>query len=376
MYYKFLLLLFFSLSAEAQIKSHMFRFSSNLNDKIPIIERVNLATFPNLVREAIAEKKIIVHKENRNPNVQFIYSYISYNDKILLNQEEVVSIAVNSSNTGTNFEKQKYIPFIGFHHHDRAKYYGLLPVNFIKKLSPSDKQISKPIDILLNHSTNDKLTIVYGLCPKDRLEVCDITVKHKGKWVRDKNNNVKHFKALAQSKRENVNSNYSYRLADNSDTPQGVYGLWASMFSSHSDFGCQPRIDIDLNAIPINGYRYSIFSTIIEELVPASLLEEYWINELPLAYAMGRSLFRIHANPIENQKPCDYVTPTSKLQFARTSGCLNMGNEMSEFYSLMMKLGVFNEPYTGLDCNDKHPIQWHATTNERFGKAFLIIKDV
>lgn len=345
------------------------------NNPINIIERVNLSIPAKEVNKAISEQAIEVFENNQTPSVQFIASKIYPEDKILLNRKEKICLSVNFINAKNKQEENDYIPFVGFRKHDDSKYYGLLPAKALKQLHVVKKTETKP-EKILNHASNQNLTIVYALCPKNRKEVCEVTVKHQGDWVKNENGEMKRFKALAHSKREYSNSEHSQRLINNSDTPQGIYGLWASMYSDHLEFGHKPRIDIDLNALPINGYPFDIFGFTLSELLPPDSLEDYWVNELPLAYALGRNLFRIHGNPLEVEKS-DYTTPNTQLKFAKSHGCLNFGEQIGEFYELMRTLGIFEHSYQYKDKDTrKTNIQWHPAKRDKFGKSFLIVKDV
>ncbi len=382
----FIACLIFNLAVQAIEDNCVYNYLPKDKINLNIIERVNLSVFPNLVRDAILHGEIKVFNINNDPAVQFIHSYIQPGDKILLNKEEIFELTVIESNnekgkfanllyslTHKNVKK-KFHPFVGIRQDDRAKYYGFIAIEQLDKLTAD--LISQPLskDALLNYSKNNKLTILYALCPKNRQGLCAITIKHHGKWLLDANKKMKKFSAIALSVREYFDSNKSLRILPTSDTPQGIYGLWGSMFSSKQYFGGVPRIDIDLNSIPLNGHAYNIFSYLLEDIIPNAALEDYWLNELPLAYAMGRSLFRLHANAVENVKPSDYAAIDSNLKYLPSQGCIVLGEAMAEFFNTLVKLGIFVDRYSKLDYKYDGPTQWHAAKN--LGKAFIIIKDV
>ena len=374
--------------AEIIENNFVYNYLPEENINLEIIERVNLDTFSRLVREEIQSGKIKVFRHNKNPAIKFVYGNIYPGDKILLNKEEVFELIVSRQSYKDKILKIKsmfvsllklkkqFIPFVGIHKHDGSKYYGLIERKEIHKLTPVKVNNSISQEKIINHSTSNKLTIIYAFCPKNRKNICEMTIKHHGKWITDKNGNKKTYYALALSKRESFDKNKSLRIMIDGDTPQGIYGIWASMFSSNPNFGCIPRIDIDLNTVPINGYNYNIFAALLDELVPPDSWEDYWINEWPLAYAMGRSLIRIHANPTEDADDvCYYNPPFGNNKYACSSGCLNLGSEMKGFFDTLIKLGIFSDQYANLSCDiNDTDIYWDISN--ACGKTFLIVMDV
>jgi hypothetical protein len=374
-----------SFIAKANEGNFVYTYFPDKNISLSIIERVNLTIFPNLVQDAINKGKIKIFKTNNDPNVQFIVNYINPGDKILLNTKESITVTPILQDD-SNIEKfktllstlikknigQQFYPFVGIRQQDRSKYYGLLKKEDLYKLTPDLQNLPLNKKELLQYPVSNKLTIIYAFCPKDRKELCTISIRHHAKWVLDHTGNIKKFNGLALSEIGFL-ENKSLRIAYSGDTPQGIYGLWASMFSSQKYFGCLPRIDIDLNTIPINGHAYNIFSYLLEDIIPSAALEDYWVNELALAYAMGRNLFRIHANPQPGTKCYEYKPPSSSVTYTPSTGCLVVGDDMSVFFATLVKLGIFTDYYSNLDCNENIPIQWHA--GKQIGKAFLIVKD-
>jgi hypothetical protein len=202
-----------------------------------------------------------------------------------------------------------------------------------------------------------------------------LRVKKDGKWLKDtKTQRIFDLPVLARSKRKTNPSNVSYRVPTGSDTPQGIYYLWASMFTENPLFGGVPRIDIDAATPPINSYPYNINSYLLSELVPDSSLNDYWINEWPLAYKLGRVFLRIHANTLDENDPFNYKTPITQLSFRASDGCINVGKNMMPLLEKLMEHGVFSkENIVKTEGANPNSLGWKVSG--QLGRAFLILKD-
>jgi hypothetical protein len=146
------------------------------------------------------------------------------------------------------------------------------------------------------------------------------------------------------------------------------------MFTENPIFGGVPRIDLDAAMPPLNAYPYNLNSYLLSELIPASSFQEYWVNEWPLAYKLGRVFLRVHANTIDEKNPSNYNTPKTQLSYRTTDGCINVGSQMTPLLDRLIDLGVFKkENVLKIEGATSSPLGWKVA--DQIGKAFLILKD-
>lgn len=325
------------------------------------------ATAMNLT---MLSRKIEVKETNESAGVQFVAHPMNEGDCLLMNQAETVTLEVAR---GSKRVSEALVPSVYFRKVDGAKLFGLVPRSALQKMREEKKHHETATsDVLRFEGKHKDLTLLYVICPKARDEVCLLTFKQNGRWVKQpKTGRNVEFPVFARAKRE---SDASTRLFPNGDTPQGIYYIWATMFNDDIAFGGVPRIDLDSAMPPINAHPYNLNSYLLSEIVPKGALGQYWLNEWPLAYRLGRIHLRLHGTKVSPSSPNAYVTPKTKLCFRPTEGCINTGDRTAEILAVLVKLGVFEKGDTlPRKQADASKLGWRVSP--LLGKAFLIVKD-
>ncbi|MBT3181427.1 MAG: hypothetical protein HN337_02845 [Deltaproteobacteria bacterium] len=317
-----------------------------------------------------------------SPDDLFINWRLNPGDTLLLNSDERLTLDVGTSSDSGNFitrffnslvdgnkSKKSLIPAVLFRFNDKSKLYGLIEEDKLDKLIRVDESEDTATNDIVNHSgMNQKgLLLIYVICPSDRNTPCDMRFKRNGRWLMNsKEKEPLSFKVFARSVREYDDPKVSLRTHINSDTPQGIYYIWGSVISRKGDR--LPRIDLDAASTPINGYKYDINSYTLSQIVPEEALDDYWINEWPLAYSLGRVHIRIVSSAFENgysEMPASSSSPTH--------GCINAGENQKTLLELLTSVGVLEKASLSASSDVKSPKQW--SISPKIGSAFLILKD-
>lgn len=132
------------------------------------------------------------------------------------------------------------------------------------------------------------------------------------------------------------------------------------------------RIDLDAALPPINAQPYPLNSFLLSRIVPAEALDDYWINEWPLAYSLGRIALRIAPGDFEAQQNPSLQSDRSGSLFHPTHGCINTGDQQGQLLQILLEAGVFHKEdlIAPLGTTGK---KW--SVSPKLGKAFVIIKD-
>jgi hypothetical protein len=269
----------------------------------------------------------------------------------------------------------KFLPVVARKADDGARRFGLVEAEKFAALpeAPRKSRESSPEEILNYPSAPADILVLYVICPKDRDEVCELTIKDRGKWVKRPGSNAKVvFKVLARSERDPQFPNVSRRISTEGDTPQGIYYIWGTLFSPGTAFGGVPRLDLDAALPPVNGSAYEINSYLLSQLIPDSARDEYWANEWALAFKMGRTSMRIHGSSLDKSSPYFYTTPKTKESYLLTAGCISAGKAMPELIEVLVAHGLFSKSQA-FDKSLPATRNWRVTS--KIGRAFVIVKD-
>jgi hypothetical protein len=296
----------------------------------------------------------------------FISTDLQSGDCLLANTDENIDGAAFGQ-----AKNSKFLPCVLFSASDGSRHYAAVDRLKFESLAKSAHKETGSEEILNFKSSHADLLILYVICPKDRNEVCKLTIKDRGKWVRKANAKLT-FDVLARSDRQPDSSNLSQRISIDGDTPQGIYYIWGSMYSPSHAFGGQPRLDLDAALPPINIGSYEVNSYLMSQLVPNSARSDYWIQEWPLAFKMGRNALRLHGSQMDKQSPYFYTTPKTQKSFLLTSGCMSAGKSMPELLETLGKLGLFSKE-TIYEKGEPVTRNWRVTS--KIGRAFVIVKD-
>lgn len=391
--FSFTVILLFSLQSYGQ----KYCFSGTGEEgKGQFIESVNNGTQMGVIGKNKTQKKkqITVHAKNAGNGVQFVSSSVSNGDCFLLDPVEEITLGINETPfppvkqkawgrfqyafknifKKEVFKDEALYPAVRIASSDGAKHFGYLKKDFFSQLKKeSHPEIS--VEDLLNHSTagQSELTLIYVICPQDRNEWCDLTIKHHGAWVTDDTDEKFSLKVLARSRRETKDGDASYRLFEGGDTPEGIYLLWASMYTERKVFGRSPRIDIDAALAPLNIDLYPKNSFLLSQILPAEHFLDYWVNEYPLAYSLGRVFLRIHGNSIDPEKPSLYTVPSTGEKIRPTAGCVNLGSQMDTFLNKLIELGVFQKGDLVKEEDANRPLGWKVAPS--LGEVVLVVRD-
>lgn len=359
------------------------------SEGLEVIERVNsLKPTDQLVSQNLYEKKINVHDSGfSEANAFFLSNRLKTGDQILYNLDEaekftITTIAENISKT----KKEILIPYISWASLDNKKTFGFISKAVLDKASLKPVvEPNLPVSEIINHDIGEN-TVIYVVCPKNRKSLCKLSIKDRNKWAQDDKGRVITIDAIAKSRPEyHKNKKISTRITSLRDTPQGVYIMWATMLSDDRMFGLLPRIDLDSSGayyppIPtIGSYQYPLFSPIIEQIMPQEVQRQYWFNELPLAYALGRSAIRIHTNTLDikdkDGKNKLYFKNSNGKKFYYTAGCINLGENMPKFLKIMNDIKVFDDDYkknNKISPSGKE-LSWNVLHN--LGRVFVVVVD-
>ncbi|MCI5159277.1 MAG: hypothetical protein D3906_12760, partial [Candidatus Electrothrix sp. AUS1_2] len=273
---------------------------SNINSQQAALER----------NTTLQEGKILYSA--KEGNALFHISRIGQGDCVLVNLQEAMPLAAEdaapASGPGVRekVEKTHFFPAVLFVHRSKSKQYGLIAEKVLRRLQPVRKKKETATELIANAETDPDLFLIYVLCPADRSTPCDLTIKRNGKWLLD-GNSGKQFRlsVLARSIRSSSPGKaVSRRIRINHDTPQGIYTIWGAVTGGGDSSWFQTaRIDLDAAMPPINAQPYPINSFLFSRIVPESALDDYWINEWPLAYSLGRIALRIAPGDFEARQP-------------------------------------------------------------------------
>ena len=119
-------------------------------------------------------------------------------------------------------------------------------------------------------------------------------------------------------------------------------------------------LDLDASLPPLNAYPYEMNRYVLEEIVPPAALNDYWLNEWPLAYRLGRVHLRLHGSQDPNRP---------------TEGCLNCGVKTGEILQLLVELGALaKEQILPRPPEDPKTLGWKVAPG--LGKTFVVVKDL
>lgn len=360
-------------------------------ETVPFIERVNIHMSPAPLNEKISKRRLDTYTRNYHPAAQFVSKTLESGTRVLLNLREVITLDVSHYEVAKGphaipkllqITSQDLVPVVSLSPLDGRKSFGFIRVKDLKRLVADCTGALTPVADILNHPS--PYTIIYALCPADRRELCALIIKHQGKWVLDpETGKPAVFWGVAQSRREKeVDKTISRRLWPETDTPQGVYGVYATMKDKDLKYGRAPRIDLDLSGSdiivpPLNGHSYNIYSGILDGILPAAAQQEYRFNEFALAYAVGgRYAMRIHDDSRHPDFPREYLTPTTHWRIRRTAGCINMGKGMHKLLKVLQDLKVNDgsEQKRVTVLADGQQVSWNALPG--LGRTFLVVLDV
>lgn len=299
---------------------------------------------------SLSRGQIKVEPENSGPRTQFVQKQTEPGDCLLFNDSETTQLAVEPLG---NVSVQ---PAILFRAADGAKLFGLIETKSLPGLKPS-AHAETPEKALMAHLLRQRdLSFLYVLCPKRRDGACRLTIRHKGKWISEKGKKLE-YRVLAKATQSRG------RVLPGGDTPQGIYYLWATMFTEEPAFGSAPRVDLDANFPPLNAHPYEIHSYLLSRLIPDEARNDYWVNEWPLAYRLGRIHLRIHGN-----------ASGTREEFKTTAGCLNAGERTQELLSKLEGLGLLATA-SSRTRNQSDPSSLGWRVSPALGRAFLIVRD-
>ncbi|WPD21451.1 MAG: hypothetical protein SD837_14735 [Candidatus Electrothrix scaldis] len=311
----------------------------------------------------------------------FYPSQLAPGDCVLVNPQEVMRLAAEevtptsgSSRAHEQAQRTSFFPVVLFVQRNKSKQYGLIAEKVLRQLQPVRKEREATTKVVVNAKTDPDLFLIYVFCPADRSGPCDLTAKRNGKWLLDKKSGEQfHMSVLARSIRGGSRSTISRRLQINHDTPQGIYTIWGAVSGGgDSPWFQTARIDLDAAMPPINVQPYPINSFLLSRIVPESALDDYWINEWPLAYTLGRIALRIAPGDFEAKQSTSHLQASGTSPLHPTHGCINTGNQQEQLLQILLEAGVFHK--------DDFILQ-PGTTGKRWsvaaklGKAFVILKD-
>lgn len=302
---------------------------------------------------------VTAYDMNEKPDQYFIETQLFPQGCMLLKKDETQTLTVNG-------KKGHWIPFVVIDSESFTSQYGLLPESELAKGMLQSARSKFSTQDIINYSTDPKAVVVYVVCPQDRTELCTLRIKHQNQWV---THNGKPFelKVLARSRREKGNFEKSFRLTKGGDTPQGIYHLWGTLFTEDRKFGKVPRIDIDGMQPPINFQHAD--SPNFTRIVPKEAFLDYWIHEFPLAFTLGRYLFRIHDNSVDPKFPDTYTTPETQKTFRASEGCINTGTDMEVLLKILSDLNVLTKE----QIKNKKP--YGRLENKNIQNSFLVVID-
>ena len=268
-------------------------------------------------------------------------------------------------------EERNLIPVIVHRFKGAARQYGFISSELFLQLKESLVEESSTEEIL-KHPLPKNILMIYVVCDKEREATCELTIKKGNKWLKFPSGKSS-ISVMAKAKRETATiQKGSYRIAIKGDTPQGIYHLWASMFSQDAAYGLINRLDMGAIFPPLNAHSYEIYKPLMELLVPEKSLNDYWLQEWALAFNLGRNTIRLHDNTLDPERPGTYQPIGSDIKYRETHGCINTGRFMKEILSLLVKEGIFT--HEELDNREQlEKLNWQISS--KIGSAYILVKD-
>ncbi|MCI5122891.1 MAG: hypothetical protein D3925_00040 [Candidatus Electrothrix sp. AR5] len=308
----------------------------------------------------------------REGDALFHPTWIAPGDCVLVNLQEGMQLQAVAASEPE--EQTKFFPAVFFVRENKSKHYGLISEKTLRRLRPVQKARETATDVIVNATTDPELVLMYILCPSDRNSPCDLTVKQKGTWLLDKNTGKQfHLPVLARSIRNGKVSRGTRRVRINHDTPQGIYTIWGTVTGGgDSPWFRTARIDLDAALPPINAQPYPLNSFLLSRIIPAEALDDYWVNEWPLAYSLGRIALRIAPGDFEVKRPLSQQDNLGGALFHPTHGCVNTGERQEQLLQILIEAGVFRQEDVS-NPSEHSGKRW--SVSPRLGKAFVILKD-
>jgi len=382
-------LLFLNLDLHAQTKYCNTNINS-INNLIPLIivknpgstlSNININKMLNH-GELVVDKRIVVNEVASM--ALFKEDFLAKGDCLLLNLQEESLISVmllesylpwHSFFSGVKSKaitnNQNLVPVIIKRFQDQSRHFGYIPTNQLEQLEKISINELKTSE-LIQHKIPADLFVIYILCDQKREKSCEVKMRKGNRWLKTRTK----LDVLARSRRESptiIDKNNSYRITINGDTPQGIYYLWGSLFTDNPVFGNIHRLDLDAAFAPINSYIYEINRYLLEQLVPSNSLNDYWIQEWPLAFNLGRNSLRLHDNSLDSVKPNNFLTKDTEIPFRTTDGCINTGRNMKYILDILLAEKIISaEDLSSISEPEK--LNWKALKN--LGKSFIIVKDL
>lgn len=387
--YKFLVLIF------VVVKNSFATTYTYQHKNITPAEEINLLVRSNNyslnhnleVARQLNNGEIFINENNKLTNI-FQKEKIEHNDKITLRTRELKNLKIHEDLSSPdekylwlkrlifNYTKEyhgDYYPCIIIKAKDGERKYGLIAAESLSNLVQINDRETSNLDEILNHANHPKLTILYAVMPKNRAHKGKLLIKYKGNWLLDEDGSKLEFPVLGQSKLSSEHQ-YNGRLYNKGDTPQGIYRINGVM--SHSNdhrFGDFAYLDIDNYITQPHGFGYDFNSFLLEELLPKSEWNKYWLNELSLAQNLGRNSFRIHGNNLYKLAEISDIVDLDNIALP-TAGCLNLGSKLPEFMKLLAKLKLIDiENFSDQHEFTNDVLYWNISDN--IGKIFLIVID-
>ncbi len=347
---------------------HLF-LASNIGSQQAALQR----------NSTLQEGKILF--STREGDALFHMTRMEPGDCVLLNLQETMRLApvdVSSvsepSGSRNGIRRTTFLPAVFFVQQDRSKHYGLIAKEALRLLRPVKKAGETTTEAIVNAEVDPDLLLVYITCPPDRNSPCDLRVKQNNRWLLDKKTGKQfHLPVLARSIRNGQANRGTRRVWINHDTPQGIYTIWGAVTGGgNSPWFRTARIDLDAALPPINAQPYPVNSFLLSRIIPTEALDDYWVNEWPLAYSLGRIALRIAPGDFEAKQPLSQQASFGGTLFHPTHGCVNTGERQEQLLQLLIEAGVFRQEDIVNSPGDAGK-RWSVSPN--LGKAFVILKD-
>lgn len=273
--------------------------------------------------------------------------------------------------------EQTLVPAILFRARDDSRHFGLANLEIASILALDRKHKETPASKVRDfRSPHGDMLVIYVFCPPRRDSTCRLSVRDGRKWIVDKKTGKRlEIPVLARSRTlASVDPAIGRRTTYGGDTPQGIYYLWATLFTEDKSFGRLPRIDLDAAYPPINAHPYELGSYALSELIPRDALNDYWALEWALAYKLGRLHLRIHANPELTDEKIAAGQTRGKDDLSQTQGCINAGKHMKLLLDTLVAAGALTRGQLERpESTESTTLGWRVSP--RLGRAFLIVKD-
>ncbi|RWX49872.1 hypothetical protein VT98_10026 [Candidatus Electrothrix communis] len=308
----------------------------------------------------------------REGDALFHTTRIASGDCVLVNLQEGMQLQAVAASEPE--EQIKFFPAVFLVRENKSKHYGLIAEKVLRRLHLVDKARETGTEAIVNAKTDPDLVLMYILCPSDRNSPCDLTVKQKGTWLFDKKTGKQfHLPVLARSIRNGKVNSGTRRIRINHDTPQGIYTIWGAVTGGgDSPWFRTARIDLDAALPPINAQPYPLNSFLLSRIIPAEALDDYWVNEWPLAYSLGRIALRIAPGDFEAQQNPSLQPGLGSSLFHPTHGCINTGDQQEQLLRVLIEAGVFRQEDVANPSGNSDK-RW--SVSPKLGRAFVIIKD-